>query len=309
MTGEQEPWWRAEYDRCVAAYRIDDPVLDVAAARLAHGWHPGSDSHPWDWAVSALADELHQLGGWGSIRRRLLEHGCSAEVLDSFEADVTEYDGPLRLERTSTRVAGDVTFVAAMIRQLILEEYSSEILEGLWDDAALDRALASAMAAGGEMAALAERVVSGELERDRWVSAESHARDAMSAHAWVPGAAFELASPPSALEVPSAPAILEVWSRALDALPPYGSAPYMVGAVMEDLLDVRAGAWWAWGRELVAHRVQIMDAVLGTGSNVSTALSGCWVSPTVDVFDQWADLIRRRGLQARGVTQDERDTT
>jgi hypothetical protein len=307
VTGEQASWWRTEYDRSVSAYRIDDPVIEVAAARLSAGWHPDSDGkHPWDWSVTALAEELHQVGGWSSVRRLLSLQGCSAEMLALFEADATEYDGPWRLEPDAARIPGDVTLVTAMTRWLINEEYSSSMLDDVWDDAAFEHAITSAVAAGGEMAQLAERVVSGELDRANWALEELDARSATTAHSWVGGVAAELASPLEVLDVPSAPAILDVWSRSLDALPTYGSAPWVVGAVMEDLFDVRRGAWWAWGPELVAARVEIIDSVLGTGANVSTALSGCWVSAEVDVFDQWAQLIRRRGLQARGVTDDER---
>lgn len=296
MSEQGEPWWREEYDAHVAAYRIDDPMIDVAVDRLCSGWQPdASPRHPWDWAVDALSGALIAWGGWERTRE-LVTSLAPEGVVQTFESYVMEYaDDELRLESVGlARV--DVSASQAMVQWVVAEEYGDVGVHVGVEPSELLALARRSTEFGDEASRLARELLVGAVELDTWSEAESDARWRGRPYTWLSDLMWDLTGPRWELEVPSAPVALELFARALGALPVQEEAAVWVGCRLEDLYKLHMGAAAAWGRHLVDHRAEIIDARLGTAWSAWRALSACWLSAgeAGAVEDAWSASVARR---------------
>ena len=286
------PWWREEYDACVAAYRIDDPVIDVAIARLRdEPWEEfGLSGHPLDWAPKALEAEVVERGGWPAVEAALDAAGCASHYIDHLREEVRHGGrdplSPVRGRRTP----GAVSLVQASRRFLVVDELEARDGPDTPEEAraALDEMARQMKQTVDDVHA----ILSGKGVPSGWF----HDAEPTGPHDWVGALYGDWSHPFRARAVPCAPALLEVWRRTLEWLPADASGSWFVGAALEDLFQLSCGAWWSWGPRLVKERVAIIDAALGESSNTTDALTGCWIPEDDESYGPWLDVLRRRGV-------------
>jgi hypothetical protein len=251
------PWWREEYDACVAAYRIDDPVIDVAAAFLLE--RPGDESPTWAgplaWAFDALCTDVVDRGGWPMVERHLLSAGCDPVYIDLLSREVRAVGGNLASQVRGRHSPGSASLREAARRSAMAAEFD-EI------DVADDDDLSGLEPAPNEWA---------HQVFDTWYALDSQS-------------------------TPPAPALIEVWRSTLEWIPEDAVGGWYVGARLEDLFRADRAGFGAWGPRMGPHRVEIIDAALGDSVNATNAWAGCWIRRTDESFGPWRDVLRRRGV-------------